>query len=218
MAFVIKQPLDIGVERYPTPMLYHAAENFWKISLYGLSLLPYSSKDRIMSASHEDEIRFERLFRDNYQRLYLYALDWVEDEEQAKDIVGTLMSDLWAKRDRWHPDNEMAYMYGALRNRCISHLKKNVRYRETLEVYLQEKLCLIDEDIDVHEENLARMEQIMEALSPRTRLIVEKCYLEGCKYKEVAELLDTTPGMIHKHISKALAIFRKKFLHRGGTD
>lgn len=54
-----------------------------------------------MSASREDEIRFERLFRDNYQRLYLYALDWVEDEEQAKDIVGTLMSDLWAKRDRW---------------------------------------------------------------------------------------------------------------------
>ncbi len=42
--------------------------------------------------------------------------------------------------------------------------------------------------------------------------------LEGRKYKEVAELLDTTPGMIHKHISKALAIFRKKFLHRGGTD
>ena len=57
---------------------------FWKISFDGLSLLPYSSKDRIMSASREDEIRFERLFRDNYQRLYLYALDWVEDEEQAK--------------------------------------------------------------------------------------------------------------------------------------
>lgn len=171
-----------------------------------------------MSASREDEIRFERLFRDNYQRFYLYALDWVEDEEQAKDIVGTLMSDLWAQRDSWHPDNEVAYMYGALRNRCISHLKKNVRYRETLEEYLEEKLRLIDEDIDVHEENLARMEQIMESLSPRTRLIVEKCYLEGRKYKEVAELLDTTPGMIHKHISKALAIFRKKFLHRGGTD
>lgn len=171
-----------------------------------------------MSASREDEIRFERLFRDNYQRLYLYALYWVEDEEQAKDIVGTLMSDLWAKRDRWHPDNEMAYMYGALRNRCISHLKKNVRYRETLEEYLQEKLHLIDEDINVHEENLARMEQIMGSLSLRTRLIVEKCYLEGRKYKEVAELLDTTPGMIHKHISKALAIFRKNFLHRGGAD
>ncbi len=171
-----------------------------------------------MSASREDEIRFERLFRDNYQRLYLYALDWVEDEEQAKDIVGTLMSDLWAQRDRWHPDNEVAYMYGALRNRCISHLKKNVRYRETLEEYLEEKLRLIDEDINVHEENLARMEQIMESLSPRTRLIVEKCYLEGRKYKEVAEELNVSVAAIHKNIVKALRILREELGQKGNQN
>ena len=168
--------------------------------------------------SHNDGRRFELLFRDNDPRLYHYALDWVEDEDQAKDIVGSLMSDLWDQRSTWHPENETAYMFGALRNRCINHLKKKIREREILNEYLEEKISMIDEDIDSHEENLKRLERIMQTLPPKTRRIVELCYLDGKKYKEAAELTGTTPGMVHKHISKALAIFREKFFNHGGTE
>lgn len=169
-------------------------------------------------AENGDILRFEKLFRDNYLRLYHYALDWVEDEDTAKDIVSTLMSDLWAARASWHPADEKSYLFAALRNRCINHIKKRIRYREILQEYLEDKLLLINEDIDVHEENLVRLEQMMDSLSPKTRSIVEMCCLEGKKYKEAAELTGTTPGMVHKHISKALALFRKKFLSSGGTD
>lgn len=169
-------------------------------------------------AENGDILRFEKLFRDNYLRLYHYALDWVEDEESAKDIVSTLMSDLWAARASWHPADEKSYLFAALRNRCINHIKKRIRYREILQEYLEDKLLLINEDIDVHEENLVRLEQMMDSLSPKTRSIVGMCCLEGKKYKEAAELTGTTPGMVHKHISKALALFRKKFLSSGGTD
>lgn len=178
----------------------------------------HSHNEGITVADNSDEIRFEKLFRENYLRLYHYALDWVEDEEQAKDIVGTLMSDLWAIRSNWHPDDETAYLFSALRNRCINHIKRKIRYREVLEEYLEEKLTLIDEDINIHEEKLTRLNQMIESLSPKTRSIIKMCYLEGKKYKEVAEHIGTTPGMVHKHISKALAIFRKKFLSPGGTE
>ena len=103
-------------------------------------------------------------------------------------------------------------MFGALRNRCINHLKKRIREREILDEYLEEKISMIDEDIDSHEERLKRLERIMQTLPPKTRRIVELCYLDGKKYKEAAELTGTTPEMVHKHISKALAIFREKFL------
>lgn len=178
----------------------------------------HSHNDGITVADNSDEIRFEKLFRENYLRLYRYALDWVEDEEQAKDIVGSLMSDLWSIRSNWHPDDETAYMFSALRNRCINHIKKRIRYNEVLEEYLEDKLRLIDEDIDVHEENLTRLNQMIESLPPKTRSIIELCYLEGKKYKDAAEQIGTTPGMVHKHISKALALFRKNFLTPKGTE
>ena len=154
------------------------------------------------------EQTFESLFREYYSRLYYYALDWVEEEEVAKDIVSELFSDLWTQYDTWKPDNWQAYLTRAVRNRCLNYLKHKVTERNTLNIYLNEKLALVESDLGAQEELMKRVKAVMESLPPRTRFVVEQCYWEGKKYSELATLMDTTPGMIHKHISKALTIFR----------
>lgn len=155
------------------------------------------------------EKEFEELFRKSYHRLYYYALDWVENEEAAKDIVSELFGDLWANYGRWQPDDMNAYLNRAVRNRCLNYLKHKAVEQKTLQAYIEEKQALIASDASEQEELMKRVEQVMDGLSPKTRFIVEQCYVEGRKYSELATLLDTSVGMVHKHISKALAIFRK---------
>ena len=174
-----------------------------------------------MDHSQYDAQTFEELFREYYSRLYYYALDWVENEEAAKDIVSGLFGDLWNSFSSWNPDNREAYLARAVRNRCLNYLKHRAVERDTLGKYLTEKQRLIDTDLQEHEELMKRVKGVMDGFPERTRFVVEQCYIEGKKYSELADLMETTPGMIHKHISKALAIFRKALeVKRGrkGTD
>lgn len=43
----------------------------------------------------DEEKAFEELFRKNYSRAFYYALDWVGDEETAKDVVGDCFGEIW---------------------------------------------------------------------------------------------------------------------------
>lgn len=170
-----------------------------------------------MNHVREKEKEFEALFRKNYLRLYHYALDFVENEEVAKDIVSELFGDLWKQYAVWQPDNADAYLSRSLRNRCLNYLKHLQVEQNALQYYIKEKTEAIDPDAAFHEERMRQVQQVMNELTPRTRFILEQRYVEGKKYSELASLLDTSVGMIHKHISKALAIFRKT-LNNSGTE
>lgn len=43
---------------------------------------------------------FEQLFRENYTRLYYYALSFLNDSELARDVVSNVFEAVWVGRDR----------------------------------------------------------------------------------------------------------------------
>ncbi len=153
---------------------------------------------------------FEELYRKCYVRFYHYAFDFVEEEEVAKDIVNELFGDFWKRYDFFASSlsNREAYLNRALRNRCINYLKHKAVERNAVQRYIEKKKECIDADVLVHEERMMRVERMMDKLAPRTRFILEQCYVEGKKYSELADDLGISIGMVHKHISKAMAFFR----------
>ena len=50
----------------------------------------------------------------------------------------------------------------------------------------------------------------MEHLTPRTRDVLERHYLQGKKYSEVAMELGISESAVKKHIMQALKLFREK--------
>ena len=42
----------------------------------------------------------EQLFRENYTRLYYYALSFLNDSELARDVVSNAFEAVWVGRDR----------------------------------------------------------------------------------------------------------------------
>ena len=45
----------------------------------------------------------------------------------------------------------------------------------------------------------------------RTKFVVDKCYMEGMKYVEVAEMMSISRDGVRKHITKALTMLRSAF-------
>lgn len=64
---------------------------------------------------------------------------------------------------------------------------------------------------DVHEEKIKAIMGALIELTPRTQQIVQLCYVEHKKYREVAAELDISESAVKKHIMQALSYMRQKF-------
>lgn len=161
------------------------------------------------------EREFGELFKRNYSRLFYFALDWVEDNESAKDIVSEVFSEAWNQYKRLRNEKIEAYLFRAVRNRAINYLKHKSVEIQYQQMFLNVKEEVIDEDLEKHEENLQLIECVIKNFTPQTRFIFEQCYFEGKKYQEMAELMNISVSAVHKHMNKAFAAFRKAFAEKG---
>lgn len=164
-----------------------------------------------MSNASSYEREFEELFRQNYSRLFYFALDYVEDEDTAKDIVGDMLSDVWANYARLRSSDIARYMARAVKNRALNHLKHLTVQQNYRDSVLRNKELTFADDLDAQEERLRMIESVMQTLSDETRLIFEECYFNGKKYREQADEMGISVSAINKHMNKAFAAFRAAF-------
>lgn len=164
-----------------------------------------------MNNSSGYEREFEELFRQNYSRLFYYALDFVEDEDTAKDIVSELFGDVWADYARLRSSDLTRYMARAVKNRALNHLKHLTVKQSYRESVIRDKELAFADDLDAQEERLRMVESVMNELPDETRLIFEQCYFNGKKYREQAEEMGISVSAVNKHINKAFASFRAAF-------
>lgn len=164
-----------------------------------------------MSDSPHLAKQFEEVFKKNYSKLYYVALDWVENDESAKDIVNDLFAELWKQYKRLKDENVEAYLFQSLRNRCINYLKHQRVEQEYRERMIAEKQAVIDESPTAHEVRLLVIEQTLERMNPQTKWVFEQCFFEGRHYQEVADQLGVSVSTIHKRMTQAFSAFRSAF-------
>lgn len=155
--------------------------------------------------------QFENLFKENYQHLFYCALDIVNDEETAKDIVSEVFTDLWESYPDNLKKNMKSYLRTVVKNKAIDTLRHLSVTRQYEKVFLQEEEEWEDDD-DGYEGKIDRIYTILESLSPKARYIFEQCYFQRRTYKDVAEELHLSVAAIQKHIVQTFARLRKDFL------
>lgn len=167
----------------------------------------------IMQRGVHKEKSFEELFRKNYSRAFYYALDWVGDEETAKDVVSDCFGEMWRQYERLSPMDLEPYLFRMVKNRCLNILKHRA-VEENYRGEAQLRVALVEEETDWHEELLEKVEEAVEALNPQTRRVLDLCYFQGKKYAEAAEVLGISANTVHKHISKAMAFLREALFNK----
>lgn len=157
------------------------------------------------------DIDFDALFRTYYEPLYYFALQYVPDEDDCRDIVAGVFEQLWRNVSDIRPDTVRALLYTHVRNRCIDllrHEKQKQQYADFVAHHSQHYIEAHEYD---HQEERERIvAEVLDSIGEPTLSILLACYVEGKKYKEVAEMMEISVSTVKKHIVKALRIIREK--------
>lgn len=158
----------------------------------------------------EDHNAFEALFKDCYMQLFCFARSMVNDEEECRDIVGAAFEGVWKRLAEIDEKTVKAYLYRTVRNNCINYLShQHLEHQYAAYYKAVTEDVMTDEGMAESEERTHVMRQVLSAMNPTTREILTACYVDGKKYREVAEDRGISISTVKKHMVAALRTIRE---------
>lgn len=151
----------------------------------------------------------DQLFRYYYRPLCLYALHYVNQIDQAEDIVQDCFSLLWEKMNEGEAEieNAQSYLYAMVKNRSLNYLRKESVFDLTLSLSDLEELP--EEELEERSAIEARMWTAIDALPDRCREVFLLNKREGLTYKEISERFHISIHTVDNHIRKAMRLIRE---------
>jgi RNA polymerase sigma-70 factor, ECF subfamily len=166
----------------------------------------------IQKIQRGDKQAFEEIFRSLYTPLSAYAYRFLEDIDEAEEVVQDLFFNLWEKRERLRiEDSIKAYLYRAVRNTCINKTK----HEKIKQAYANVNIRQINEEEKRVLDNLeaGELAELIERAIAEMPSERKKIFLmsreEGLKYKEIAGQLGISVKTVENQMGKALQHMRE---------
>jgi len=153
---------------------------------------------------------FEHFFKVNYSQFYFFALHLVDDVEVSRDIVSDAFEYAWKNFQKSDVLNWKTYIYSFIRNKSVDYIRHEIVKNKYADVYLQITQEAEDNGYEDYDERVEMIRDILQTLTPQTRLVLHECYINRKKYKEVADELEISTNTVKKHIVKALKKIREE--------
>jgi len=156
---------------------------------------------------------FRKIILPEGRRLYALAFRYLNNREEAEDMVQEVMMKLWAARnERSHYANPAAWCTTVTRNSCIDMLRKRQRIRiEDIgdAVMMPDRVT----DQESNTDNVEAVEMIGAIVSRmkepyRSAVILRD--MEGYSYEETAEIMQTSINALRTVISRARKNIREE--------
>jgi RNA polymerase sigma-70 factor, ECF subfamily len=160
-----------------------------------------------------DITAFEMLFRTYYQPLCNYAYTFVQDHDEAEEIVQSTFLQVWEKKSTLEIRTGVKpYLYAMVRNACLNVLKHEKVKQQHAEVELAfgERSSELVSRAVIASELEGKIYRAMEALPEQCRLVFKLSRFEELKYAEIAEQLNISIKTVENHMGKALKIMREQ--------
>lgn len=158
------------------------------------SIMTTSSDKQIIVTGDEKVIR--SIYEKYFTRFTLFAKSILKDEDEAKDVVQTVFSQLWLNKLEFdNIDRLKSYLYFSVKNRCLNILKKNKKYCD-----LQDVLIDSFDNLMIKEETIAEMLELIDNLpSVKKNLMLDK--LKGMTLGDIAKKYNISKKTVSNNIS-----------------
>jgi RNA polymerase sigma-70 factor (ECF subfamily) len=160
-----------------------------------------------------DVTSFEMYFKSYYQPLCNYAYSFLQDKEEAEEIVQATFISVWEKRENISiRTSAKSYLYAMVRNACLNVIK----HEKIKQKYASEELALATPGYESVAQVVAsnelenRIHEAIEKLPEQCRLVFKLSRYEELKYNEIAEQLAISVKTVENHMGKALKIMREQ--------
>ena len=144
----------------------------------------------------------EQMFRRHYEKMYNLARYILSDDDESKDVVSEVFTQILADDMVLLPESEEGYLIRSVRNRCLNLIAhKSVKERVA-------RLLTDDADVILSEDTDERLEQLLLLIDdlepPIRKLIFRLRYLQDKSYREVADEVGVSKVTVFNHLSKAM--------------
>jgi len=165
-----------------------------------------------------NEKDYRVLFEGSFRGLYGYTLKFIADEAVCEEIVMDVMLRVWQKKELLQsPLSLSSYLYKAVRNGVIDHLRKNRKRMESLGNDAAGKHSPYAADgVVLYKELECRYRMGLERLSPRKKLIFSMSR-SGESYQQIAYKLGVSKNTVENHMTAALRVMRA-FVYRDALN
>ncbi len=148
------------------------------------------------------------------KKLLRFAIQFLKDEDEAKDVVQDVFLKLWQKRDELEKiENIEAFAMRMTRNRCLDIIRAN----KTIPINAETDRKMKEETVDVHNqveftESAIQIKKLIENLPDLQRTIMYLRDIEQLSYDEIAETTELQLNAIRVNLSRARKKVRDEFL------
>ena len=158
----------------------------------------------------------DSLFRLYYRPLCVYALHYLKDKDLIEDLVQEAFTAYWMKEtEDGGIASPRAYLYTAVRNRCIDVIRRQRRQDVELES-VGEDILPVEDDVVISDEEAAdnslreaRIWLAIDRLPAKRRRIFLMSRRDGMKYSEIARSLGLSENTVRNQVSRALEAIRQ---------
>ena len=169
-----------------------------------------SDSELIEKLRNGDVDSFDQIFKKYGGRLFGFTFSYLKSKEETEGLVQDVFLKVWENRKNLKNESSLkSYLFTiAYHEMCQIFRKKHIH-----EKFLEESKKSVQSEINLEEqlEYKATLEQInnlIEQLPEKQKLIFKKSRQEGKSTKEIAKEMNLAPGTIDNQISAALKFLR----------
>ncbi len=158
-------------------------------------------------AESDDHESFDELFRHFFPGMLSYGKLLVRDEDIVKDLIQDIFLKLWINRRTLTTiGNLPGYLYVSLKHNSANYLKMQRRSAPADSESMSELFSLTPTNPEaqvIEKEELRKIEDTINSLPKKCRMIFRLIKEDGLKYKEVAGLLELSVKTVEAHMTFA---------------
>ncbi len=160
---------------------------------------------------------FDNLFLKYHHQLFRFTLKFIEDENEALDLVQDIFVEVWERGQYKEIDeNVKAYLFTGVKNRCLNYIKhqkvvKKFEHHAAIELKeLEANYYLSGEQSYIEKETIQNIDSAIDSLTDIYKEVITLSKMEGLKNKEIAERLQIPIRTVETRIFRALALLKEK--------
>ena len=156
-----------------------------------------------------DLTAFDELYLKYYSLLCASAYFFLKSGQEAKDLVQSLFLDIWDRQLYVHfHDDIKGYLFLAVKNRCINHLKKQRVQDRTRRGYAAWQEEAGTGEICYEEGDYGRLRAALEEMPDQKKRAIQMVYIHGKRYQDAADTMRISINSLKTHLKTGLKLLR----------